>query len=128
MAKRRRVHGPDAPVVDLDRALAEKTQVSANIGQDVIVTTADRLRISLLKYQEGLLTKRQWIAPTSIFLALVTTLAAAKFQDFILDAPTWRALYILLALLSIGWLFRTIYRSIKYRKCSPEQFINDIKA
>jgi hypothetical protein len=41
-------------------------------------------------------------------VTVVTVFVSASFHDFILDAATWRALFIMVGLFSFGWLILTV--------------------
>ena len=48
--------------------------------------------------------KREWIAPLGIFITLVVVLSTTTFQDAYFSADTWKAIFVISTLLSLGWL------------------------
>jgi hypothetical protein len=61
--------------------------------------------------------KRGWIAPSGILITIVVALVTSTFRDkFGLDGATWRAIFILSGIISIGWLIRSIKEAWKSEK------------
>jgi hypothetical protein len=89
--------------------------VYENLGLDqIILTTADKLRLELLRYRSRLASRREWIAPASLLLALVAALITADFRDILgLESAVWRAVFLICALGSFVWLLVSLVRAIK---------------
>jgi hypothetical protein len=115
--------------LELDQELLERSIVHKNIGQEFIVTTTDKIKLSLLERRDILKAKTDWIAPTGILITLTATLVAANFTKFLgLTPEVWKALFIACTILDSFWLLYSIYRVIKFRrKGSVESFIQDLK-
>jgi hypothetical protein len=108
---------PPETRIELTDAVVQYSQVSVNVGQDFIATTKDKLELILLKYQDALRAKHEWIAPAGILLAVLPTLLGAQFTDFLsLKKEVWEALYLIAALGSLGWLAASIVRSYRTRE------------
>ena len=90
--------------IDLSGELSRRATIHMNVGQDMVVITEDKLRLRLIEHRDCLADKKEWLTPLSLFLALVTTLVAADFHDFVLKAPVWTAVYSLGSLASFVWL------------------------
>ncbi|MBM4307393.1 MAG: hypothetical protein FJ123_11745 [Deltaproteobacteria bacterium] len=115
--------------LELDEELLERSIVHKNIGQEFIVTTTDKIKLSLLEHRDILKAKIDWIAPTGILITLIATLAATNFTRSLGLAPeVWKDLFIACTILDSLWLFHSIYRVIKFRrKGSVESLIQDLK-
>ena len=84
-------------------------RVSLNISQSVIVTTEDKMRLSLDSYIKKQSRKTDWIAPFSLLVAILATFATASFHDFIFDAATWKAMFLMTGIGSLVWLIKSLY-------------------
>ena len=99
--------------------------ISLNISQSVIVTTEDKVRITLEAYVKSTGKKTEWVAPFSLIIAIFATLATANFHDFILDAPTWKAMFIMSGIGSVAWLVKSLF-ALK-NTISIDDLINELK-
>jgi hypothetical protein len=110
--------------VDLNKEVLENSVVHTNVGQEFVVTTSDKIRLSLKEYQSALKAQNDWVAPLGIFLALLPSLVAADFKSFIgITAEMWKSLFFLGTIGCIIWLIKTIYWAIKLRKISNIEYI-----
>jgi hypothetical protein len=103
------------PQIELGRELAEQLTIHKNIGQEIVVTTVDKVRICLMETRDSLAAKDDWAAPLALLVSLITTLIAADFKNAGLQAATWQAIYVIGVVLSALWLIRTGRRSYQYR-------------
>lgn len=115
--------------LELDEELLKRSIVHKNIGQEFIVTTTDKIKLSLLEHRDVLKAKIDWIAPTGILITLIATLVATNFTKFLgLSPEVWKALFIACAILDSVWLLYSIFRLKKFlHKGSVESFIEDLK-
>ena len=105
--------------------LVSVERVSFNVAQSVIVTTEDKVRLSLESYQRNVKRGTDWIAPLSVLTALIATLSTATFNNFILDSSTWKAVFIIAAIGSAIWLIKALL-SLR-DKVSLDELIEEIK-
>lgn len=111
---------------DIQKRIAQETNIYFNLGQNAIVTTEDKLKIVLMTCLPKIESRRAWIAPTGILVAIVTAIVTASFKDFLfIDAATLKALFYFFALTCLGWLVMTF---IKVEKApSVETILLDMK-
>jgi hypothetical protein len=78
-----------------------------NTASPRIGITEDKLENCLLKHGKYVGARNAWIAPLSLLLSCLATLATAVFQDSFLGVPseTWRAVFIISTFFSALWLF-----------------------
>jgi uncharacterized membrane protein len=115
--------------IELEKEFSGRLTIHMNVGQEVVVTTVDKVRICLMESRDCLTAQREWLTPGSLFLALVTTLAAAEFREFILKPSAWQALYVLGSLVTFVWSIVTAWRAWKNRgKASIEAIVATLKA
>ncbi|MCI5166112.1 MAG: hypothetical protein D3903_08440 [Candidatus Electrothrix sp. GM3_4] len=105
--------------------LVSVDRVSLNVSQSVIVTTEDKLRLSLGSYLKNVKLQSEWIAPLSLLIAILATLVTSTFNDFILSKDTWKGIFIIAGTGATIWL---IYALLLLRnKSSVEDLIKEIK-
>lgn len=87
-----------------------------NLGQDVIIIDANKVRLILHNKYEGLRAEREWATPSAICLTLIITLVSAQFKPTTwgMDASTWHAIFVIGAL-SGGWSIRCLVNAYKKR-------------
>ena len=93
--------------------LAQVNEVHMNVSQNVIVITEDKLRLHLSSGAKRMERKNIWIAPLSIFLAIMLAFLTADFKDFFLKAAIWQAVFVIAAVLSFIWFSLAIFQHIK---------------
>lgn len=102
-----------------------KTSLIANLDNDVIATTEDKLRLNLIKYQDKLGKKKDWLTPFGILVTIILKFASSEFKDFILAKNTWEALFIMIGIASFIWLLKTLPKA--FGDTSLEKLIQEIK-
>jgi uncharacterized membrane protein YciS (DUF1049 family) len=100
-------------------------RVSLNISQSVIVTTEDKVRLSLESYIKKQNRRLEYIAPFSLLIAIIATLTTADFHDFLLDSATWKAMLVITGIIALGWFFRSIL--FLRDQVSIDDLIDDLK-
>ncbi|MDR0891585.1 MAG: hypothetical protein LBN24_03130 [Mediterranea sp.] len=99
-------------------------QTYHNKKTNLIEITQDKLENILMKHLSNLEIKGSWVAPltTSItcFLAIITS----DFKDaLLLNGDTWKAVFIVLGIFSIGWLIINTTKIYKCRKRTTVDFL-----
>lgn len=96
--------------------LNKNCQEYINTSQGLIHITEDKLENILLKNRDCLTAKRAWITPLSILLTCITSLLTTTFNDWLLPAAVWHAMFILIGASSFVWLIISSIKAIKNRK------------
>ena len=113
--------------INIEEEFVDKLTIHKNIGQELIVTTIDKLKLCLLDTRNSLTIKREWLTPLTLLVAIFTTIVAADFSDFILKSNVWSAIYIIGAILSFLWLCKSGFRAFKNRnEGSIERIIENL--
>jgi len=94
-------------------------------SQVIIHITEDKLRLCLIENCSKMEKRRSWVAPFGIFVTILFTLVTSDFKDFGLSADTWRAIFVLTALISFIWFAYSCYQGRKSVKI--EEIIHDLK-
>lgn len=121
---------PSAPYqIDVEQEFSRRLTVHKSLDQEVVVTTVDKVRLCLLKNQECLRAKREWVTPLSLLLTLLAALFATEFKDFGLAAAVWEAAFVLGAGASFVWLLFAGGKAWRNRPIGGiEQIVSELKA
>lgn len=115
--------------IEFEKEFSDKLTIHKNLGQEVVVTTVDKVRLCLLENRDSLISQKEWRTPLGIFLALLTTLVAADFREFIFKPDVWTAIYVIGSLISFCWLCCSGYKAWENRdKGSIDSIVNNLKA
>ena len=100
-----------------------------NVKSDLIEITEAILENILLKHLSNLMIRRSWIAPLSIFLAiLLANLTATFSKKFGIEAAVWQAVFLILACASCVWLIVSVIRlKIYWKKSTLSNLLTVIK-
>jgi hypothetical protein len=115
--------------VDLSDELSKNLTIHKNVNQEIIVTTSDKIKLVLISTKEKLTSQRDWWTPFGLLISFVTTLCTADFKDvYGLTKDTWKAIFIILILLSSIWLFITLRKLfLNWGKYNLDSIIEKIK-
>lgn len=117
------------PQIEFGKEFSEKLTVYKNLGQEVMVTTVDKVRLCLMTNRDSLTAKNGWLTPFGLFLALLTTLVAADFREFIFKPNVWVAIYVIGTIISFVWLCSSAWIAWKNRhKGSIDLIVEELKA
>jgi hypothetical protein len=105
--------------------LVNVSEVHMNVSQELIVTTEDKIRLSLNKYLKKMERKRGFITPLGLVISFTMILITAGFKDAGLDAATWRAIFIVADAVAFGWLIYAFKESLTSVKM--EDIIEELK-
>jgi hypothetical protein len=87
---------------------APVSQVYTNTHQEIIQITDDKLRLILREHLAKAERKNEWQTPLGIFLAVLTVFVSSDFREGLgVPAATWRAIFMIAAVVSAGWLLKT---------------------
>jgi hypothetical protein len=91
--------------VDFSDELSKNLTIHKNVKQEIIITTEDKIKLVLIKSKEILTSQRDWWTPCGLFISVITTLITSNFEDSLgLTKELWHALFLVLAIVSGGWL------------------------
>lgn len=116
-------NGGDLSII-FGNEIGRSSRVYPSFSQEFIITTSDKLRLSLVEFQEASKARTDWITPFGILLALVSTLVAADFKDFLGMTPdTWQAIFISGSVICFLWLLWAVYQAIRYHSKSNIDYV-----
>ena len=105
--------------------LVNISEVHFNVSQEVIVTTEDKIRLSLSEHLKKMEKKRGWVTPLGMLISFTLILITASFKDTGLDAATWKAIFIIADAVAFGWLIYSLKESLQSVKM--ENIIDELK-
>jgi len=100
--------------------------VHGNMQQEVIMITVDRLRLRLIEYSDTIKRKNSWLVPIGIFLPILISLLTAEFRNFGLADAEWKALFVLIGILSFLWFVYELRNAVK-KSPSIDDLVEKIK-
>lgn len=104
--------------------LLKRSSIHPNIAQEFVVTTADKIKISLIEHRAALKAQNDWVTPLGMLLALIPSLIATDFKQFLgIEPNVWQALFLLGSIGCFGWFIYAIIISIKLRKKSDIEYV-----
>lgn len=120
--------GDEAKIVSdaLAGQIVQNTKLHLNLAQDAIVITEDKVRLCLMRHLQLAEAKRGWIAPAGVLLTIAATFATTTFHDYLVQAATWQAIFIVAGILDIVWLIRAITQAV--RAPEIEDIVGEMKA
>ncbi len=123
------IHGPNNNPSNISTEVSGKLIIHKNTDQNVIVVSEDKLRLCLISHREILSSKQGWLAPSSLLLSFIATLATSKFEGRLgLSADTWNAIFVIASLLSGIWSAIEIYKLISnFKKGNIDTVIGYLK-
>ncbi len=121
---------PNGSVINIGTSISNTLVVHENINQQVIVTTEDKLRLVLLKSENVLLSKRDWITPATLLISFIATLCTADFKDaFGATKEFWHGIFVILSVLTAAWLIFTLGKLLLQKdKGSIDNIVQEIKS
>lgn len=105
--------------------IVQNTEVSLNIGQNIITTTEDKVRLAVLTHLGRIEDRRAWVAPGGIFLTILAAFATADFKSLWLPAATWNAVFLLCGIASFVWLVVSVVKAT--RAPTVDDFIDTLR-
>lgn len=100
--------------------------VTVNLPTTVIVIAEDRATICLQRHLGHMERRNEWHTPAGLVISLALTLATAEFRNTLfLEAPVWKAIFVLCTIASIFWLVKALVHLKKSR--TVDDLIADFK-
>jgi predicted Na+-dependent transporter len=92
--------------------MQDSSKVYFNLGQEIIISTDDKIRLCLIEHLSRMEKRKAWIAPLGILLTIIIVFPTTTFKEFLsLSADTWKAIFIIGGLLSAVWLIRSLWEA-----------------
>jgi hypothetical protein len=117
--------GPgSSSILGIGGEIIKNSSVHSNVAQEFIVTTADKVTISLIEHRAALKAQNDWRTPVGILLAILPTLVAADFKPFLgLEPSVWQAMFILGSLICLLRLAYAFIQFIQLREKSDIEYV-----
>jgi hypothetical protein len=114
---------PQATHVDphILQQLTSNVQVTLNLGQNIIMTTEDKVRLAVTQHLSAMEQRNGWVAPVGILITIFAAFVTADFKQAILSPAQWHAVFLVTGVITFAWCIRAIYRAI--RAPSVDEFV-----
>ena len=115
--------------IDFNDELSKNLTIHTNVNQEIIITTADKIKIVLIDTKEILTSQRDWWTPFGLTVSFIATLCTADFKEtFGMSKDFWHALFVLFTIVSIIWLIKSVIKLIRnWGKNDLNSIIEQIK-
>lgn len=119
----------DSTTIDI-ADLNKKSTITANVEQEYIVTTYDKVKLVLIEYENNKKLANEWWTYLGMALSFFLPIITAEFNEFwIFSAATLEALFLVLSFVFGGLTLVSIIRRIKNgKKITIEYCVNKIKS
>lgn len=121
----------------LQKLIFENSEVKSSLGEIIIVSTEDKISLSLIRHLRRIGEKRSWITPASLLLTVVITFLTTEFKNRVFDRETWQAVFLIAGAIFFGWFIRVLPWAFKsatesdvlkeIKKNSLTKAVNEIK-
>jgi anaerobic C4-dicarboxylate transporter len=114
---------------DFNEELSKNLTIHKNVKQEIIISTADKIKLVLISTKQVLTSQRDWWTPFGLLISFITTLLTSEFKETIgLSKDFWQAIFVLLSIFSFIWLIKTLIKLIKnWDKDNVDTIIEQIK-
>lgn len=115
--------------IDVRDEFSKTLTVHKSLHQEVILTTADKVRLCLIDHKDRLAAKREWTLPFGVLITALAAILTAEFQKFILDGPVWKAIFVLVTIGSAIWFIVAAKKAWNSRNAGDvEGIVQELKA
>ena len=114
----------------LSDEFTRKLILHSAVSGEILVVTMDKVELCLMKNRDLLTSKHQWLTPVGLFFSFVATLTAVStFNDLILKADVWHAMFVLLAVGTFVWSLVAVGAALKlWGRGGIDDICKDLKA
>lgn len=100
--------------IDFGNELSKNLTIHKNVKQEIIITTADKIKLVLINTREILSSQRDWWTPAGLLISFIATLCTADFKNtFGLEKNVWHAIFIILTISTSIWLLISLRKLYK---------------
>lgn len=90
-----------------NKAMAEAQRLHLNVGQDTLLITRDRVKLTLIENVSKL--QADWKTSLGFFITFIIASVTTDFHDFILKADMWKGILIAADFITAGWFLKTVF-------------------
>lgn len=117
-------------IIELEQEdLKSDVIIHKNLTQDVLLTTEDKMKLTLIEYREILASRSEWVGAGVLALSFMSTLLFSQFKTIgPITTPTWQALWIIFFLASFARFVMVVVKMyVNRKKASINYVIRKIK-
>lgn len=122
---------PDKPKPSIEFKMASSLMyvenVHTNVGQVVMTTTEDKIRLCLHDHLKTIESRQGWIAPLGVAITIFVTLLTSDFKDkFGIKKEAWQSFFLTFLVISVAWLIASLFKL--GRRHTMDDIIRDLQA
>jgi protein-S-isoprenylcysteine O-methyltransferase Ste14 len=107
--------------------IIQSSKTHVNLGQDIIVTTEDKVRLCMTHHAQRMSNKTAWIGPVSLLVTILLVLLTAVFHDTMgIPKDTWHAIFLLAAAATLIWSIVAIIKALR-TSTSIDKIVDELK-
>lgn len=92
--------------------MQDTSKVYSNLGQEIIITTEDKIRLCLIEHLSRMEKRNAWIAPLGILITIIIVFPTTTFREFLFfSADTWKAIFVISGIIAVVWLARALLQA-----------------
>lgn len=112
-------------IIELEQEdLKSDVIIHKNLTQDVLLTTEDKMKLTLIEYREVLASRAEWLGAGVLALSFLSSLLFTSFKDIgPLKSSTWQAIYAIFFMLSFGRFIVVLYKMYVNRKKATINYV-----
>lgn len=111
---------------NLQQIVLTNSEVKSNLGENIFISTEDKIKICLMDYLKDLGEKKSWITPLGLFVTIAITFSTTEFKDsFGLPKETWQAVFFIAGIMILFWFFYTVGNAGKTK--TVDEVIEELK-
>jgi hypothetical protein len=112
-------------IIELEQEdLKSDVIIHKNLTQDVLLTTEDKMKLTLIEYREMLASRSEWLGAGTLALSFLSSLLLTNFKDIgPLKASTWQAVYFIFFMAAMVRFISVLYKMYKNRKKASINYV-----
>ena len=117
-------------VIELDQEdFNSDVIIHKNLTQDVLVTTEDKMKLTLIEYKEVLSSRSEWLGAATLAFSFLSTLLLTDPKDTgPIKGSTWQAVYLIFFVLALARFINILVKMFRNRnRASVDYVIKRIK-
>ena len=117
-------------IIELEQEdLKSDVIIHKNLTQDVLLTTEDKMKLTLIEYREILASRSEWLGAGTLALSFLSSLLLTTFKDIgPLKAATWQAIYFIFFVAAMIRFVMVLYKMwVNRKKATINYVIKKIK-
>ena len=112
-------------VIELEQEdLKSDVIIHKNLTQDVLLTTEDKMKLTLIEYREILASRSEWVGAGTLAFSFLSTLLLSSFKTVVpISGTTLQAVYIIFFLAATARFIQVLVKLYMNRKKASINYV-----